>query len=117
MRALAAYLMRGNKEAIIVVLVCSLLALLIPVFGLFNAVVIGMVSLRVGTNNGLMLSAISSVVIAVGVLMFNTMPVESEGDELVAVGQWILSLLGLVALCGILKFTRSLQQLTSFLLG
>lgn len=109
MRALATYLLRGNKEAIIVVLVCSFLALIIPVFGLFNAVIIGLVSLRVGTNAGLILSGISSVVIITGIMMLGVMPEQSKGIELVAIVQWTVSLFGLVALCALLRTTRSLQ--------
>ncbi|WP_455375478.1 hypothetical protein [Kaarinaea lacus] len=109
MRALATYLLRGNKEAIIVVLVCSVLALLIPVFGLFNAVIVGLVSLRHGANKGLMLAGISSAVIAAGILLFGALPEGNGSEGLAAIGQWVVSLLGLVALCGILRSTRSLQ--------
>ena len=109
MRALATYLLRGNKEAIIVVLVCSVLALLIPVFGLFNAVIVGLVSLRQGANKGLMLAGISSAVVAVGISMFGVLPEANEGQGFAAIGQWVVSLFGLVALCGILRYTRSLQ--------
>ena len=109
MRALATYLLRGNKEAIIVVLVCSVLALIIPVFGLFNAVIIGLVSLRVGTNSGLMLSGISSAVIVLGILFVGVMPEESRGQELTAILQWVVSLLALVGLCAVLRYTRSLK--------
>lgn len=109
MRALATYLLRGNKEAILVVLACSVLALIIPVFGLFNAVIIGLVSLRVGTNSGLTLSGISSVVVTAGIVMFGVMPEKSEGIEVLAIVQWAVSLFGLVALCGVLRATRSLQ--------
>src|SRR5210317_347034 len=100
MRALATYLLRGNKEAILVVLACSVLALIIPVFGLFNAVIIGLVSLRVGTNSGLTLSGISSAVVTAGIVMFGVMPEKSEGIEVLAIVQWAVSLFGLVALCG-----------------
>ena len=109
MRALATYLLRGNREAIIVVLVCSMLALIIPVFGLFNAVIIGLVSLRNGANNGLMLSGISSAVVTVGIFFFGVMPEESKGQEISAIVQWVLSLLALVTLCGVLRYTRSLK--------
>jgi len=109
MRALATYLLRGNKEAIIVILVCSMLALLVPIFGLFNAVIIGLVSLRLGTNTGLLLSAVSSVAIATGILAFGIMPEQSKGEEVFAIAQWVATLLALVALCGLLRYTRSLQ--------
>ena len=109
MRALATYLLRGNKEAIIVVLVCSVLALIIPVFGLFNAVVIGLVSLRLGANRGLMLSGISSVVIVIGIMFAGVMPEESKGEEVIAIMQWVISLLALVGLCEVLRYTRSLK--------
>ena len=117
MRALATYLLRGNKEAIIVVLVCSMLALIIPIFGLFNAVIIGLVTLRLGANKGLMLSGISSAVIVSGIMFAGVMPEESEGQELVAIFQWVISLLALVVLCSVLRYTRSLKTCMLSALG
>lgn len=91
------------------VFVCSLLALIIPVFGLFNAIIIGLVSLRVGVNSGMLLSGISSAVVAIGILALGIMPEQSKGQEILAIGQWVISLVALVALCGLLRYTRSLQ--------
>jgi len=109
MRALAEYPLRGKREAIIVVLVCSMMALIIPILGVVNSVVVAVVSLRAGVNIGLMLSAISSAVIAAGVLIFGVLPEQSKGEEAFAIVQWMISLLALVALCGVLRYTRSLK--------
>ncbi len=117
MRALATYLLRGNREAIIVVLVCSVLALLIPVFGLFNAVIVGLVSLRQGVNKGLMLTGISSVVVVTGISVFGVLPEANAIQGVAAISQWVISLLGLVALCGVLRYSRSLQMTMLSALG
>ena len=109
MKALAAYIMRGRKEAILVVMGFSLLALKIPIFGLINSVTIGLVSLYLGMAQGIVLIAISTVIVSIALAMFPAAPTEGGGDMLMAIAFWVVPLLSLWVVCGVLRNWRSLQ--------
>lgn len=61
MRALAEFVMRGRSQAAMMATVPALLALLLPMLGIVSSAVVALVTLRIGTRDGLFVSAISTV--------------------------------------------------------
>lgn len=92
-----------------VVTVLSLLALKIPIFGLINSVTIGLVSLVMGMTNGILLVAVSTVVVSVALAMFPANAVDQTFSLAVGIAFWMGPLLALWVLCGVLRYFRSLR--------
>jgi uncharacterized protein YybS (DUF2232 family) len=76
MRFLAEYVMRGRMQAILVTAVTALLALLLLPLSYLSGAAVGLVTLRIGTRQGLGVIAGSMLVLAVlgGVMLRNPLP-------------------------------------------
>lgn len=65
MKFLATYIMRGQKEAVMVTAVTALLSLIFFPLSYISAAVVGLVTLHIGTRQGLVVAAISAAIMAV----------------------------------------------------
>lgn len=65
MKFLATYILRGQKEAVIVTAVTALLSLIFFPLSYISAAVVGLVTLHIGTRQGLVVAAISAAIMAV----------------------------------------------------
>ncbi|MCW8826542.1 MAG: YybS family protein [Gammaproteobacteria bacterium] len=65
MKFLAAYILRGQKEAVIVTAISALLSLIFFPLSYISAAAVGLVTLHVGARQGLAIAAISAAVMAV----------------------------------------------------
>jgi len=109
MKALAAYIMRGWRQAILVIAGLSLLALKIPIFGMINSVTIGLVTLYQGMRHGIVLIAISTALVSLALIMFPVATEEGGNGIAMGIAFWTVPLLVLWILCGVLRHWRSLQ--------
>ena len=100
MKALAAFIMRGQPHAIAVTAGLAVLSLLFPLLGLLSAAALGLVTLRVGPMAGLLVLVASSVLVT-GVAMFTATPLIMP-----ATASLLLLVLWLAAV--VLRATRSL---------
>lgn len=64
MKFLATYVMRGQKEAVLVTSVTALLSLIFFPLSYISAAVVGLVTLHIGTRQGLVVAAISGALMA-----------------------------------------------------
>lgn len=64
MKFLATYVMRGQKEAVLVTAVTALLSLIFFPLSYISAAVVGLVTLHIGTRQGLVVAAISGALMA-----------------------------------------------------
>ncbi len=65
MKFLATYILRGQKEAVFVTAVTALLSLLFFPLSYISAATVGLVTLHIGTRQGLVVAAISAAIMAV----------------------------------------------------
>ncbi|KPJ96257.1 MAG: hypothetical protein AMJ55_02360 [Gammaproteobacteria bacterium SG8_15] len=102
MKALAAFIMRGQTHAIAITAGFAILSLVFPLLGLLSAAAVGLVTLRLGPMNGLLVLLAASVLVT-GVAMLTATPL---------IIPTIVSLLVLLVLVWIvaiaLRVTRSL---------
>ncbi len=102
MKALATFIMKGRTQAVMTASVFMVLALLITPLGIFSAAVIGLVTLRYGLREGLLVSLLGMAALAVlGFLLF--------GQPLALATTGALLWLPLMALAEVLRVTRSLR--------
>lgn len=112
MKALATFIMKGRAQAVMAASVFMVLALLITPLGIFSAAVIGLVTLRHGLREGLLVSLLGMVALAaLGYLLF--------GQPLALATTGAMLWLPLMALAEVLRVTRSLRLVVelSALLG
>ncbi|MCI0506917.1 MAG: hypothetical protein L0Z73_12515 [Gammaproteobacteria bacterium] len=102
MKALAAFIMRGQPQAIAVTAGFAVLSLFFPLLGLLSAAVTGLVTLRLGPMTGLIVLVAGSVVVS-GVAMFMATPLAIPA--IVSLLAWLL-LVWIAAV--VLRVTRSL---------
>lgn len=74
MKGLAAFVMRGTSQAVLVTTALTLLALLLPLIGILGGAAVTLVTLRDGLASGLKVSVISTAVAAVFLLFTLGMP-------------------------------------------
>ena len=102
MKALATFIMKGRTQAVMAASVFMVLALLITPLGIFSAAVIGLVTLRQGLREGLLVSLLGMAALAaLGFLLF--------GQPLALATTGALLWLPLMALTEVLRVTRSLR--------
>lgn len=94
MRALAAFLMRGRLQAIFVTATCAVLSLLLPPLSYLSGAAVGLVTLRRGSREGLVVMLGAGL--ALGLLAFATLGNASPGlAYVIVVGLpvWILGVI------------------------
>jgi len=102
MKALATFIMKGRTQAVMAASVFMVLALIITPLGIFSAAVIGLVTLRYGLREGLLVSLLGMAALAaLGFLLF--------GQPLALATTGALLWLPLMALAEVLRVTRSLR--------
>ena len=102
MKALATFVMKGRAQAVMTASVFMVLALLITPLGIFSAAVVGLVTLRYGLREGLLVSLLGMAALAaLGFLLF--------GQPLALATTGALLWLPLMALAEVLRVTRSLR--------
>ena len=102
MKALATFIMKGRGQAVMAASVFLVLALLITPLGIFSAAVVGLVTLRHGLREGLLVSLLGMVALgALGWLLF--------GQPLALATTGALLWLPLMALAEVLRVSRSLR--------
>lgn len=73
MRSLAAYVVRGRMQATLVVVVSALLALILPPFSYLSGAAVALVTLRMGVQQGLLLTLGSALLFGVfGLLLMQS---------------------------------------------
>ena len=102
MQAIARYIMRGRMQAILVTAVTALLSLLLPPLNYVSSAVVGLVTLRKGWSDGLIIIAGAGATMAV---FAGLTAVDPFHAELVAAAIW----LPVWALALILRYTVSLS--------
>jgi hypothetical protein len=102
MQAIARYIMRGRMQAILVTAVTALLSLLLPPLNYVSSAVVGLVTLRKGWSEGLIVIAGAGVATAV---FAGLTPVDPFHADLVAAAIW----LPVWVLALILRYTVSLS--------
>ncbi len=65
MRALATFAMKGRSQAAMATTVLAILALIVPLFSILSSAIVGLVTLRKGHVEGLLVGALSSMAAAV----------------------------------------------------
>jgi len=112
MRFLAAFVMRGRMQALMVASVLAVLALLITPLGIFSAAVVGLVTLRQGAREGLLVALPGLLVVA----LFGQLALQAPLLLASLAATLWLPLLGLGL---VLRITRSLRLAveTAVLLG
>ncbi len=108
MQFLAAYVLKGRMQAVLVVVVSAILALMLPPFSYLSGASVALVTLRHGPQAGLQLSLLSTATIA-ALLMLLQMPPQLSGVFLLVL--W----LPLVALA--LSLRRSASPARSIVLA
>ncbi|SCZ49777.1 DUF2232 domain-containing protein [Thiohalomonas denitrificans] len=103
MKLLAAYIMRGRMQAILVTAVAALLSLLLPPFSYFSGAALGLVTLRTGPRSGL--TVFAGALLAVGLLAAVILQ-----QPLIAAGFAIVLWLPVLALATVLQQTVSLSR-------
>ncbi|WP_303901001.1 DUF2232 domain-containing protein [Thiohalomonas denitrificans] len=103
MKLLAAYIMRGRMQAILVTTVAAMLSLLLPPFSYFSGAAVGLVTLRTGPGSGLTVFAGS--LLAVGLLAAVILQ-----QPLIAAGFAIVLWLPVLVLATVLQRTVSLSR-------
>ncbi|MBK1720890.1 hypothetical protein [Thiocystis violacea] len=101
MKALANFVMRGYSQATLVATASAVLSLLMPFFGLISSGVVGLVTLRRGPREGLVLLGLSAVATAFISLI-------ALGSPWVAVGVLVVLWVPIWGLAAILRSTRAL---------
>lgn len=96
MKRLAEFTLRGLPQAVAVAAGFALLALIFPPLGIISSAAVGLIALRIGWQQALYVSLISSVVLAVAVMLLQHPPVVGLVS---GIGQW-LPLVALGALLG-----------------
>lgn len=86
MQALARYIMRGRMQAILVAAVAAMLSLLLPPFNYLSSAVVGLVTLRKGWSEGLIIILGSGVAMAALALLT---PVDPLHADLLAAAIWL----------------------------
>lgn len=110
MRRLAAFVMRGRSQAAMVATVLAMLALLMPVLSVPSSAVVGLVTLRKGLLDGLVVGAISAL--ASGLLAYFAL-----GSALPVAGFMLMLWLPVWVLGAVLRATRSLGLAIQAALG
>jgi hypothetical protein len=106
MQAIARYIMRGRMQAILVAAVAAMLSLLLPPFNYLSSAVVGLVTLRKGWREGLIIIMGSGVAMAALALLT---PVDPLHADLIAAAIWVpVWMLALV-----LRYTVSLSATVS----
>ncbi len=103
MKLLAAYIMRGRMQAILVTAVAALLSLLLPPLSYFSGAAVGLVTLRAGPKSGLTVLAGSLLAVVVLAAVILQQP-------LLAVGFVLVLWLPVWALATVLRQTVSLSR-------
>ena len=102
MKGLAAFVMRGPSQAVMVATVLALLSLLLPLLGILSAASVGLVTLRQGAKFGLGVSLLATLACGLFIWIGFGTPLPSLGFLIV---QWMpILILGLF-----LRSTRSLS--------
>lgn len=101
--------MAGPLQAIGFVLLFASLSLLLPLLGLFSNAAIGLVTLRLGWQQGLFIATISSIILA-GISLF------TNGDALTDFALSMLNWLPMILLATLLGFTVSWKRTLTTLL-
>jgi len=102
MQAIARYIMRGRMQAILVTAVAALLSLLLPPLNYISSAVVGMVTLRKGWGEGLIVVVGAGVVVAVFAGLTPVNPVHADViSAAIWLPVWFLAL--------ILRYTVSLS--------
>lgn len=101
MKPLASFVMRGYSQATLVVTASAVLSLLMPLFGLISSGGVGLLTLRNGARDGLVLLALSVVATAV-------ISALALGSPWVAVGVLVVLWVPIWGLASILRSTRAL---------
>ncbi len=102
MKALAAFIMKGRMQAVMVAAVFTVLALLITPLGIASSAVVALVVLRKGIKEGLLLLMLGSLALsALGLLIF--------GQPLSLAVAGLLLWLPMLLLAEVLRATRSLR--------
>lgn len=101
MKPLANFIMRGYSQATLVVSASALLSLLLPFLGLISSGAVGLVTLRKGPRDGLLLIALSTL--AAGAIAWVGL-----GSPLMALGILAVLWVPILGLATILRTTRSL---------
>lgn len=101
MKPLANFIMRGYSQATLVVSASALLSLLLPFLGLISSGAVGLVTLRKGPRDGLLLIALSTL--AAGAIAWVGL-----GSPLMALGILAVLWVPILGLSAILRTTRSL---------
>lgn len=78
MQFLAAYVLKGRMQALVVTAVTAILALLLPPFSYLSGATVALVTLRLGLQAGLQLALLSTVAVA-ALLMVLQMPPQLSG--------------------------------------
>jgi hypothetical protein len=86
MQAIARYIMRGRMQAILVAAVAAMLSLLLPPFNYLSSAVIGLVTLRKGWSEGLIIVLGSGVAMAALAMLT---PVDPLHADLLAAAIWL----------------------------
>ena len=102
MQAIARYIMRGRMQAILVTAVAALLSLLLPPLNYISSAVVGMVTLRKGWSEGLIVIVGAGVAMA---LFAGLTPMDPLHADVIAAAIWIP--VWILAL--ILRYTVSLS--------
>ncbi|MEJ2567081.1 MAG: DUF2232 domain-containing protein [Gammaproteobacteria bacterium] len=102
MQAIARYVMRGRLQAVLVTAVTALLSLLLPPLNYISSAVVGLVTLRKGWSEGLIVIAGAGVATAVFAVLT---PVDPYHADLVAAAIWV----PVWVLAIVLRYTVSLS--------
>ncbi|MGR6035454.1 MAG: DUF2232 domain-containing protein [Candidatus Nitrosoglobus sp.] len=109
MREFAQFIMRGRLYAIVIAGSLGTLAVILPPFSLFSGATVGLVTLRHGIKEGLIITAGAALIVAVAFLV---MIGRADLSFPLLVGLWLPNVLG----CWVLQTTQS-QTATLLVIG
>lgn len=109
MREFAQFIMRGRLYAIVIAGSLGTLAVILPPFSLFSGATVGLVTLRHGIKEGLIITAGAALIVAVAFLIIAG---RADLSFLLLVGLWLPNVLG----CWVLRTTQS-QTSTLLVIG
>lgn len=102
MRSLASFIMRGPLQAGLAAAALAVLAFLLPPISYLSAAGVGLVTLRRGAQQGLMVLGIATAALGVGTYIFT-------GNSVLALAFTLTVWLPLWVLAGVLRATQSLE--------
>jgi hypothetical protein len=103
MKGLASFVMRGPSQAVLAATALALLSLILPLFGILSAAVVGLVALRQGLMPGLLVAGFATLASGVFTAF-------AFGNPLPAIGFLLLQWLPVTILSLFLRNSRSFDQ-------